>query len=830
MHHYLSVEDYRILVDGYIFLRTVEHHLQLMHYSQTHRLPADPIAILHLAKRLGYGGAGAGEQFLEQYRQTCAAIRKIYLRYLGSSDMKSSPDSPSSSEGSVIASSENVKKHLDRMAPSYSERFTPAEIAAHAAMIERLNARHLVEIEAHPLEDGFWQVTVAAFDFPGELSLICGLMFAHGLNIVKGDAFTYEPAQRSFSDRQASGRQQAERKKIVDVFTVSPAANEPIQPALWQQYEIELADLLNMVHAGNAREAQLALAKRVAYRLNVLTDGRTAQAPTLYPIEIEIDNALSDSYTVLHIEAPDTVGFLYELTTALALNRIDIARVVVDSIGNRVHDILYVSDSSGQKILTDEGQRKLRAATVLIKHFTHLLPYTPNPESALLHFREFVYDWFEKPGWLDELASLESPEVLHAMARLLGVSDFLWDDFLRMQHENLFPIVQDVDALRSAKSRQQLQAELEALLQPVHAGPQPPAENAPWQEVLNAFKDREMFRVDMRHILGHTVEFWDFSVELTDLVEVVVNAAFHLCHEDLRLVYGSPYLADGAPSEMVICALGKCGGREMGFASDIELMFVYDKDGKTSGPTVISNSEFYEKLVSAFIRAIHAKREGIFEIDLQLRPYGKAGSLAVSLEAFRNYFQPGGPAWAYERQALAKLRPIAGNLNLGQYVVELRDAFVYTGEPFDVTSMRAMRERQIRHLVRGGTFHPKYSPGGLTDVEYLVQALQISYGRDLPSIRQQNTREAMAALAEAGILTMEDYTRLRKAHTFLRWLIDSLRVVRGNAKDITLPPEDSEEFAYLTRRMNYGSDTRRFRSELLRYTSDVMEINSRLLG
>ena len=110
------------------------------------------------------------------------------------------------------------------------------------------------------------------------------------------------------------------------------------------------------------------------------------------------------------------------------------------------------------------------------------------------------------------------------------------------------------------------------------------------------------------------------------------------------------------------------------------------------------------------LRAIQAKREGIFEIDLRLRPYGKAGSMAVSLEAFRRYFAPDGPAWAYERQALVKLRPIAGNPGLGQHVAALRDQYVYTGEPFDVTAMRAMRERQVRHLVTGGTFNAKYSP------------------------------------------------------------------------------------------------------------------------
>jgi len=198
--------------------------------------------------------------------------------------------------------------------------------------------------------------------------------------------------------------------------------------------------------------------------------------------------------------------------------------------------------------------------------------------------------------------------VLDALARLLGVGSFLWDDFLRMQYVSLFPVVRDVDALATAKPRSQLQAEMEAALREVHSGPQPPSEDAPWRAVLNDFKDREMFRIDMRHILGHTAEFGQFSEELTELAEVVVNAAFHLCAEDLRTQYGTPCLEDGQPAQMTVCALGKFGGRELGFASDVELMFYLCRERQTSGPSLITTSEFYEKVVETFVRAIRAKR------------------------------------------------------------------------------------------------------------------------------------------------------------------------------------------------------------------------------
>jgi glutamate-ammonia-ligase adenylyltransferase len=96
-------------------------------------------------------------------------------------------------------------------------------------------------------------------------------------------------------------------------------------------------------------------------------------------------------------------------------------------------------------------------------------------------------------------------------------------------------------------------------------------------------------------------------------------------------------------------------------------------------------------------------------------------------------------------------------------------------------------------------------------------------------LRLTNIREAMAALAVAGILSSDDYTRLRRAHTFLRWLIDGLRMVRGNAKDLTVPPADGEEFAFLARRLRYGNDVAQLRDDLARHSSSVHELSAQLL-
>ena len=579
---------------------------------------------------------------------------------------------------------------------------------------------------------------MVAYDYLGELSAIGGLLFAHGYNIIDGQVFTYEPESGGKSDgrigKPSEGQDQVSKaRKIVDVFTVRSTRTTPEaeDKGQWLSYAANLAALLRMLRSRRQQEAQGELVKRIAVALPVLA-GAT---PTLQPVDIEIDNQQSDRYTILRIDAPDTAGFLYEFTNALALNGVHIAQVSVASIGSRVHDVLYVTDEQGRKITDPNKQRELRAATVLVKHFTHLLPHSSNPEAALQHFNEYLGELFRRPSWPDELASLERPEVLGALARLLGVSEFLWDDFLRMQYANLFPVVEDVDALSSAKSKTQLTAELAEGLAAATDG-------QARRERLNAFKDREMFRIDMRHILGHVSEFGQFSAELTDLAETVVTGATELALDELRAQYGQPLTDTGATVPLAVCVLGKSGGYELGYASDIEVMFVYGGAGQTSGPRVVSATEFYDKLVTEFSRSIWARREGIFQIDLDLRPYGSAGSLAVSLDSFRRYFALGGPAWSYERQALIKLRAVAGDEALSNEVESLRDSVVYSGAAFDVSAMRAMRERQLRHLITPGTINAKFSPGALVDLEYTVQGLQMTHGREHLEIRLTNTQAA----------------------------------------------------------------------------------------
>jgi glutamate-ammonia-ligase adenylyltransferase len=799
----LQADEYRILTDGYVFLRKVEHALQLLHYKQAHQLPVDPQELDYLARRLDFPTV---ESFLKHYEQHCTHIREVYQRQLD-------PDAADLARAEPLVTP--VEQHIARMEPTYREAFTPGELIRHAQLAQLIRDDNLLELEAIPLVDDEWRITIIAYDYHGELSLICGLLLEYGFTILSGQVYTYHGTESTTQDQ---------RPKIVDVFHVKWAEADPDRtprdPSAWKRYREDIHGYLLRLHRGEWQLTQGDLAKRVAAAI----EHSEASRSPLYPVEMQFDNSISERYTVFTIRAQDTPGFLYELAHALALNYVSIGCVELQTVDGIACDTLYVTDQQGRKITDANTLQQLRTTTVLIKHFTHLLPHSPNPASALLHFREFLAQQAARPDWPSELATLEQTHVLDALARLLGVSDFLWNDFLRMQHSSLFPIVRDVATHSNRVNQAELRDQLSQALAVCSQHFQRVA-------VLETFRDREMFRVDMRHILGHIPEFGDFSAELTDVAEVVVAGALEFSLADLRERHGDPMLApiEGKQTERTcrisLCALGKCGGRELGFASDIELLLIYEGSGRTNGPASISNKEFCFKLVDRLTQILRTRREGIFEVDWRLRPYGRAGDLAVSLESFTTYFAPDGQAWPFERQALVKLRPIAGDQAIGQQIVTARDALLYRGKPFDPQAMRGMRERQVQQLVTSATVNAKFSPGGLVDVEYMIQGLQMTHGRAIPQLKTTNTWEALAALREAAVLPPPDVEVLRNAYRFWRLLIDALRMVRGDARDLTVPGAETEDFRFLSRRLGY-SEAKALHTEILHHLESVQTITS----
>ena len=190
-------------------------------------------------------------------------------------------------------------------------------------------------------------------------------------------------------------------------------------------------------------------------------------------------------------------------------------------------------------------------------------------------------------------------------------------------------------------------------------------------------------------------------------------------------------------------------------------------------------------------------------MDLRLRPYGSAGGFASPLAALEAYYRPGGDAAPWERQALIKLRWVAEDEGLGREVEALRDRFVYGGDPWPLDEAVHLRARQARELVPAGRVNIKYSPGGIVDVEYTAQYLQVLHGPEHPELRTTETLAALDRLGALRILGQAERDELVGAYLFLRRLVDALRMVRGSAKDLLLPERKSDEFSFLARRLSY---------------------------
>ncbi len=663
--------------------------------------------------------------------------------------------------------------HLD---PGYFAEAAPEDVAGHVRMAATLGPSRPARLAVTAREAGRYEVAVVAFDYFAEFSILCGLLAAHRLGIESGHVHTFA-------------------RKIVDVFRVVPwgGRRRPDETAL----ERDLLEMLGLVAEGRTDEARERLNRRLVEALGSGPEGGAADrarppAESLAPLEIAFDSQASAPWTVMDVQGRDTPGFLYALANALALRGIYVHRVRIESVGREARDRFWIAHRGGGRIEDAAEQQALRLAVALIKQFTHLLPSAPDPALALRCFDQFLdRAMAERP---EALALLGSPEGLRELARLLGSSAFLWEDFLRMQFEHLLPV------LGEWRSRPLLDREAlgQALRVRVAAG----GSLEERKQLLNAFKDEQVLLIDMKHLLDPSITLERFSRALTDLAETVVGEALDLYRARLLEEHGPPLMADGRECPVAILGLGKFGGREMGYASDIELLVVYGGPGATER-SGIENGIFFEELVRGLTDLIAAREEGIFHVDLRLRPHGGKGPLASPLEAVRAYYRPEGDAASFERQALIKLRWLAGDEALGREVEAHRDGFVWSDAPWDRENALHLRERQARELVPPGRFNVKYSRGALVEVEYAAQYLQIQHGREHRELRTPSTLPALEALDSLGLLGEIEHPHLRGAYIFWRRVADGLRMVRGNARDLLLPADGPEALGLLARRLGY---------------------------
>jgi [glutamine synthetase] adenylyltransferase / [glutamine synthetase]-adenylyl-L-tyrosine phosphorylase len=666
-------------------------------------------------------------------------------------------------------------------------------------LLEQIKKPGDVRISVEPGTPGRCSLTVAAIDQRGFLSVIAGLLAAHDIIILKGALTTHVfqpppgPAKQTISGfgkkTWSNPPPPAPVRKILDTFEVS--GQDIGSGEFWDTFADDLALQIKTLAAGELNKVR----QDIIDRFCTILEAKKGSQEKLLPITIEVDNRACADRTVLRILSKDTPGFLFSFANALTMLEINIEDGEILTVGSEVQDTFWILDSQGRKITDEEKIHQLRAACALIKQFTYMLPMSANPGQALRQFGDLVDQVLSHPDWAQDLGSIHSDKAMDNLAALMGVSQFLWEDFLRMQHENLFPMVSDPEKLEKGLGKEELEEKLREELATVEKDEEKLA-------VLNEFKDRQMFRIDLRHITKRSTDI-GFSEELSDLTDVVVRHAMEIGFAQLVRRYGRPVCNEQRPCRWAILCAGKSGGREMGFASDIELLIVYESQGQTDGETSLDNAAFFEKLVRFLLQNLKTRQEGIFQIDLQLRPYGNKGSLACSLGAFKEYYSSTGPAQQFERMALVKLRPEAGDTDFLDEIIAVRDAFVYSSKPLDYENIRYLRKRQVEELVKLKTINPKFSSGALVDIEYFIQAKQIEVGAENENVRVTKGMVALRELEKSGAVTHALADDIRNAYRCLRRTIDALRAVRGHAKDLTVPEPDSPAFIYLARRLGY---------------------------
>ncbi|MGO9599589.1 MAG: hypothetical protein ACLP7Q_16490 [Isosphaeraceae bacterium] len=692
-----------------------------------------------------------------------------------------------------------VRHHMATFPAAYFQRFDSSQVSRHLGAMQSVSDQRPVQIRADAEDWGIWNVEVVGYDAFQFLSTLCMLLAVRGLAILEGWVYTSQVPSEPISPvrrrgpgprrtlREGADRGPDRRSRIVDVFRVRPLRRQESPPD-WEALQSELIDLTRMLRADKYEEVYHRLLRPFAAALGPFQPDLHG----LEPIDLTLDVEGPQTTTEVRIRGADSFGFLSLTASALALCGIRIVQAEIRTIDEVVDDRLWVTDRWGHKITAEARLHELRRTLILIEHFSSRLPRATDPEAALVHFSRFASETMARPDWASEFQALEQPEVLDALVRVLGESHFLWEDYLHAQPEIILPMICDPTEWARQPGPKQLASSLAAAM----AG----ADSREGRiRAIRQFRDREVFRADLRSILGLSGGQEEFSAELTAVAEVMLEAAYALALEETARKHGPD--AQGLIRPSALFALGKFGGKELGFASDLELMMIYDDRQDCADEIGARSGGFYDSVVAA-LREVLSSREGhAFDVDFRLRPYGRAGSPATSMSTFLDYYHACGPAWGYERQALIKLRKIAGDKTLGREVFDHRERYVYGPEPFDLDCLRRMRRLQCEQHVAPGTKSAKYSPGALVDVEYFVQAMQIVHGSGDRSLRSPNTLEALAAIGAAGWLDAASVSSLRKCYQFFRQLIDALRVVRDHSNDLTVPGFDTDEFLLLSRRM-----------------------------
>lgn len=422
----------------------------------------------------------------------------------------------------------------------------------------------------------------------------------------------------------------------------------------------------------------------------------------------------------------------------------------------------------------------------------HEVSHAADPDRALAAMASLIASIGARSSFLSLLR--ENPATLRTLVSLFGTSTYLSQIFLR--HPELLDSLVRADLVQVRKDQATMHAELTARLAQVE-------EFEDRLDLLRRYRTEEFLRIGINDSNG-LLDFTETSTQLTALAEACLAGASDTARAALLQQLG----LTAPPGRLVVVGMGKLGAAELNYNSDLDLIFLYEASEQEESGAQIGAQEFFIKLAQRLISVLQVQtREGyVYKIDTRLRPSGRSGSLVSSLPAFVRYHQTSSQLW--ERQALIKARVVAGDLALAPRVEAVLEQFAYAAEiaDADVAEIARLRGRMEQELARerAGHFNIKTGRGGIVDIEFLVQMLQLRYGPRFPALRQRATLPALQALQTCGVLPAEDCQILTQGYRFLRSLENRLRIERD--QPVEALESEGAQLTTLARRLGYEGD------------------------
>ena len=421
-----------------------------------------------------------------------------------------------------------------------------------------------------------------------------------------------------------------------------------------------------------------------------------------------------------------------------------------------------------------------------------------------------------------------NPAALQCAAHLFSHSRFLSD--AAMKRPEAILEVANSGSFYRVLSMEGYEERLFEFLGKDHAG-------VPTALELARFRRRQILRIALRDVLG-VATLTDVTAELSGLADAILDVACTRIRAELVAVHGQPRLPDGTRCGFSVISLGKLGGEELNYSSDIDLMFLYGGNGETDGPAPITNKEFYKKVANEYTALLSTyTAEGLcYRVDLRLRPDGTLGEIAISVEGAQAYYSQRARDW--EKQMLIKARVSAGDPLPGVTLLEFVEPLIYQSsldfravEAVSETRQRISEKLAARRGATGGV-DIKLTPGGIRDIEFLVQCLQRLHGGREPWVRHGGTALALFRLRDKGLLSGAEYPRLASAYRFLRTLEHRLQL--EDDRQTHSLPSDPDALENLAARMPADSSGTRLTAAALQTTLDehlatVREIYDRVV-